>query len=127
MKKLIILLMMSLFIFSCEKEKIIIPPPLFFEANQWDLYLGYSEGSKTEIQVKSNTDWQIIPGSFWIKVYPSRGKGDQIVTVVAQKNNSYLFRNCELVLETNATINRHFSVYQEQGIRPNDPKPPVEM
>ena len=61
--------------------------------------LGFSASvEKKELQIESNTDWEILTAPNWLSFSKTKGTGDDVVEVSATENPNTTCRNGEIIL-----------------------------
>lgn len=90
----------------------IIQEGLYIEA---DKVLDFSDiGGTLHLNVRSNTDWQVISAPNWITLSEKEGSGGATISVIASENLGSTTRNGEIILGQ-LGLNLSFAVTVNQG------------
>ena len=90
----------------------IIQRGLYIEADE---ELNFSHTGETlNLNVFSNTDWQIISAPNWISLSKTEGTGNSNISVVAQENKSSIERSGQIILGQSG-LDLNFTVSVKQG------------
>jgi hypothetical protein len=108
-KHILLLLVFTAFIASCEKEE----PELMLSATQASVL---AEGETVTVSVTSNYPWSASAGANWITVSPLSGNpGTTNVTMRVEKNTEHTSRIASVSF-TCESVKRSFSVSQSQPL-----------